>query len=201
MRDPTYTVACCVDVDIQLHHRQRPPQPVLLEKCGLCITLHCPLTSGGQNGRASPPPPPTASEDSSPQWAIVLPGKLVQNSRSGWEGVLDDATRRQGSWESGRERARKAVRQSKAPHSDSQQRSMWLHLLNGLMISRPRLCVLGTLRAQPENHRFVWRRAADMPKSPSCYGRGSGTERNGSSPRKKGCVKKEQFSIQFKLCQ
>lgn len=100
-----------------------------------------------------------------------------------------------------RERARKAVRQSKAPHSDSQQRSMWLHLLNGLMISRPRLCVLGTLRAQPENHRFVWRRAADMPKSPSCYGRGSGTERNGSSPRKKGCVKKEQFSIQFKLCQ
>lgn len=66
---------------------------------------------------------------------------------------MDDGTGRQGSWEGGRER--KAVRQSKTPPSDSQQRSMWIHLLNGcLMISRPRLCV-GRSAGSPLSQRIT----------------------------------------------
>lgn len=29
---------------------------------------------------------------------------------------------------------------------------------------------LGRVSAQPENHSFVWRSAANMPESPPCYG-------------------------------
>lgn len=54
-------------------------------------------------------------------------------------------TGRQRSW--GDRRERKAARQSKTPPSDSHQRSMWIHLLNGcLMMSIPD-CVLGARQA------------------------------------------------------
>lgn len=67
---------------------------------------------------------------------------------------------------------------SQNPASDSQQRWMWIHSLNGcLMISRPRLRVARST-GSPLNHSFVWRSAADTLQSLPCYRTPGETARN-----------------------
>lgn len=113
----------------------------------LSVSLHypnCLLGSGGNDDTAAPSPPPTCSafEDGSRQWPVVLSGSLCKTATVGgrvlWMmGLAGREVERVGQ----RERERQWG-WLKHPPSDSQQRLMWIYLLNvRLVISRPRLCV------------------------------------------------------------
>lgn len=91
-----------------------------------------------------------------------------------------------GSVEVGRMREREAGRQAgqQLPlFTYSQQKLMWIHLLNGRpMISRPRLVLCSP--NSPLSQR-IGALCADLPENLPCYGSEVETIRDGSSPRKK----------------
>lgn len=172
------TVACCVVISI-LSATSSPPFPLLFfpqELCGHCITLHCPVCTFVHNHHPLPLTMPALSGALCCQasWSKTA----TVGGREWWklEGV-----------EGEREGGRGIFGLPAFLSAYSQQKLMWIHLLNGCpMISGPRLvfCSPYSLLSQRITA-LCERSAADMPENLPCCGREMVTIRERSSLWKK----------------
>lgn len=162
----------CARLHIVKHQLSLISSLFLQKLYGLCFTLYCPVGT----------PPLFYHHYPLPLRTPALSGALCCQASCYKTATVGG--RECGSWKDERERERGRQAGQQLPlFTYSQQKLMWIHLLNGRpMISRPRLVLCSP--NSPLSQR-IGALCADLPENLPCYGSEVETIRDGSSPRKK----------------